>query len=87
MQKGHEVSLWGKNAARCVGIDLSFSIRVEAGGSRVQAHPQLHKKIKVSLGYKKPTLKNKKEAGLNKTFIPLPLRPREHCRRGSEKNV
>lgn len=52
---------WGRegNAARCVGTDLSLSIWVEAGGSRVQAHPQLHRKFKASPGYKKPTLKQK----------------------------
>lgn len=31
---------------------------VEAGGSRVQSHPQLHSKFKAALGYVSPSFKN-----------------------------
>lgn len=32
------------------------SLQVEAGGSQVQNHPQLHNKFTASLGYKSPCL-------------------------------
>jgi hypothetical protein len=32
--------------------------KVQAGGTEVQGHPQLHSKFKVSLGYVRPDLNN-----------------------------
>lgn len=93
-QKRHDVSLKKKNTARCVVTGLSSSIWVGAGGSRVQEYrfilsytvsPRSARAIR-NLPLKERK-KKKGGAGLIKTFLPPPVRPRKHRRTQDGKTV
>lgn len=74
------MTLWQKAGSFVTGYPVPSSEGLEAGGSEVQGHSQLHRKFEASLGYTRSCLKTKQNT-LNKQTGIVSLCPWGKSRR------